>query len=687
MNGRQAFHAGSTTEAPESGLNQAVARATARLLGLQYEEGYWWGELESNVTITAEHLFLTHILGVGNQEEWTKIARYIESKQREDGTWAIWYDGPPDLSTTIEAYLAMKLAGFSPDEEHMLRAKEFILSQGGVERARIFTKIWLAMLGEWDWHGVPMLPPELILLPKWFPVNVYSFACWARGTIVPMAIIQTLKPVFSIPRWAHIDELFVNGKGGADLSLPHKDTRCARLFTLLDRALQVYDRFPWKPLRKTAIRKAERWIVARQEEDGSWGGIQPPWVYSLIALHALGYPTDHPVIVKGLAGFYGDKGFAIEEDGTIKEEGALRMQSCLSPVWDTGLAMIALADAGLPADHPALLKGGEWLLDEQIFVGGDWQVHCKGRPGGWAFEFANDIYPDTDDSSVVMMALLRAKLDESRKKRALDRGLEWLLAMQSKNGGWGAFDRNNTQAFLREIPFADFGEMIDPPSVDVTAHIVEFLGQTGYRKGFAPLDRALRYIEREQEPDGAWFGRWGVNLTYGIGYVLPALAAVGEEMDAPYIRRAVDWLIAHQNKDSGWGERIEGYGDPERRGRGPSTASQTAWALLGLLAAGEVDHQATVEGIEYLVRTQQEDGGWDEPYFTGTGFPLDFMINYHLYRDVFPLMALGRYSKARRGEREEKLNDRMIDRSGDRSVKSLNHPITQSLNQLRMESS
>jgi len=646
VNGRRVAAAGTATQRATTDLEYALDRAVSRLLDLQHEDGYWWGELESNVTITAEHLFLTHILGVGNQDEWTKIARYIESTQREDGTWAIWYDGPPDLSTTIEAYLALKLAGVSPDEECMLKAKEFILSQGGVERARIFTKIWLAMLGEWDWHGLPMLPPELILLPKWSPVNIYSFACWARGTIVPMAIIQTLKPVFSTPRWAHIGELFVNGKGGADLSLPNKDTRWARFFTFTDRALRIYDRSPWKPLRKTAIRKAERWILERQEEDGSWGGIQPPWVYSLIALHALDYPTDHPAIVKGLAGFYGDKGFAIEEEGT------LRMQSCLSPVWDTGLAMIALEDAGLPADHPALVKGGEWLLDEQIFVGGDWQVRCKGRPGGWAFEFANDIYPDTDDSSVVMMALLRARLGESRKERALDRGLEWLLAMQSKNGGWGAFDRNNTKAFLREIPFADFGEMIDPPSVDVTAHIVEFLGQTGYRKGFAPLDRALRYIEREQEPDGAWFGRWGVNLTYGIGYVLPALASIGEDMNAPYVRRAVDWLIAHQNEDGGWGERIEGYGDPEWRGRGPSTASQTAWALLGLLAVGEVDHQATVEGVEYLVRTQQEDGGWDEPYFTGTGFPLDFMINYHLYRDVFPLMALGRYGKARRGERE-----------------------------------
>ncbi|HHE51497.1 MAG TPA: squalene--hopene cyclase, partial [Candidatus Acetothermia bacterium] len=341
-----------------------------------------------------------------------------------------------------------------------------------------------------------------------------------------------------------------------------------------------------------------------------------------------------------------EKGFSIEEDDTF------RLQSCLSPVWDTGLAMIALEDAGLGSDHPALVKAGEWLLKEQIFAGGDWQMRCNGRPGGWAFEFANDIYPDTDDSSVVMMALQRAKLEAKRKAHALDRGLEWLLAMQSSNGGWGAFDRNNTKAFLRQIPFADFGEMIDPPSVDVTAHIVELLGQLGYRAGFPPLDRALRYLKREQEPDGAWFGRWGVNLTYGIGYVLPALAAVGEDMSSPYVRRAIDWLIAHQNEDGGWGERIEGYVDEEWRGRGPSTPSQTAWALLGLIAAGEIDHPATLGGIQYLIATQREDGGWDQPYFTGTGFPVDFMINYHLYRDVFPVMALGRYRNAKRGELE-----------------------------------
>jgi squalene-hopene/tetraprenyl-beta-curcumene cyclase len=487
-----------------------------------------------------------------------------------------------------------------------------------------------------------MMPPEIIFLPKWFPISIYDFACWARGTVVPMTIISALRPVFPLPRWAHVDELFVGGKENADLSLPRKDGLVANLFFALDGFLRVYERLPVKRLRKTAIRKALDWIVERQEADGSWGGIQPPWVYSMIALKALGRDLDDPVLKKGLSGFYGENGFAIEDDDTF------HLQSCLSPVWDTALAAVALEDAGLPQDHRALSKAGQWLINEQITVGGDWQARCKGRPGGWAFEFSNDIYPDTDDSSLVMMAIQGASLDEKEKERSLHRGLEWLLSMQSSNGGWGAFDRNNTKAFLRQIPFADFGEMIDSPSVDVTAHIVEYLGRIGYRKNSPVIKRALRYIKKEQEPDGAWFGRWGVNLTYGIGCVLPALAAIGEDMNLAYVRHAVNWIVNHQNDDGGWGERVEGYKDRNWRGRGPSTASQTAWALLGLIAAGEITNPSTMAGIEFLISAQRENGGWDEPYFTGTGFPIDFMINYHLYRDVFPVMALGRYTSALR---------------------------------------
>ena len=523
----------------------------------------------------------------------------------------------------------------------MTKARAFILSRGGVEKVRVFTKIWLAMMGEWNWRGLPILPAEFVLLPEWFPINVYSFGCWARQTIVPMSIIMDERPVFPLPGDARIGELFVHGRENADLRVrPAKPLWRSRAFLLLDRALRLHEHLPWKPFRRRALEAAERWVLDRQEDDGSWGGIQPPWVYSLIALKLRGHSLDEGPLHDGFAGFYGPKGFAIREDGTF------HLQSCLSPIWDTVLALMALQDASLVSDHPAIARASAWLLGEQVFTGGDWQARCDARPGGWAFEFANDRYPDTDDTAIVMIGLLDADIDADVEQRALDRGLEWLVGMQSRNGGWGAFDRNNTQTWTRRIPFCDFGEVIDPPSADVTAHVVECLGRLGRRLGDPVVDRALAYLKREQEPDGAWYGRWGVNFTYGTGGVLPALEAIGENMRATYVRRSVDWLMAHQNEDGGWGEKIEGYYDPLWRGRGPSTASQTAWALLGLIAAGETAHPTTARGIEYLVRTQNEFGGWEEEAFTGAGFPTDFMIRYHLYRDVFPLMALGRYRRA-----------------------------------------
>jgi len=626
-------------------IDAAVRAAVDHLLDLQHEVGFWWAELESNVTITAEHVFLRHVLGNFDPEEAGRAATYILSQQHDDGTWGNWHDGPAELSTTIEAYAALKMAGVAPDRPEMVKAKAYILARGGVEKARVFTKIWLAMMGEWDWRGLPILPVEFTALPARFPISIYSFGCWARQTIVPLAIVMARKPVVSLPASARLDELFVDGRKNADLRVPAtKRTGRARFFLVADRLLRLYDRLPWKPLREVAIRRAKGWILDRQEADGSWGGIQPPWVYSLIALQLLGdrLDVDGP-LAKGFAGFYGPNGFAIEDDETF------HLQSCLSPVWDTGLAMMALEDAGVDGRDPTLVRAAEWLIGEQIFAGGDWQARCAARPGGWAFEFDNDGYPDTDDTAVVIMALLEAQADPDRRRKAVDRAIEWLVAMQSRNGGWGAFDRNNTQTWTRDIPFADFGEMIDPPSVDVTGHILECLGRLGRRIGDPAVDRGLAYLRREQESDGAWYGRWGSNLTYGIGSVLPGLEAVGEDMRAPYVRRAVDWLVEHQNDDGGWGEKIEGYYDPAWRGRGPSTASQTGWSLLALLAAGEVDHPATTRGIEYLVLTQNGDGGWDEAHFTGTGFPTDFMIRYHIYRDVFPLMALGRYRRATEG--------------------------------------
>ncbi len=624
---------------PVTDLNRAIERAVNWLFRHQYPDGYWWGELESNATITAEHVFVTHILGVGSQELWEKIARYLLSQQREDGTWANGYGAPGDLSTTIEAYLALKMAGVNPDSQPMAQAREWILARGGVEKGRVFTKIWLALLGEWPWEATPVLPPELVLLPKWFPVNLYAFGSWARGTIVPLTILRALKPIHPIPERARIDDLFPRGRENTDPRLPRKTGFWGGFFFTVDRALRIYERRPLRFLRRRVLKVAEEWILERQEADGCWGGIQPPWVYSLIALRALGHALASPPVARGIAGF---SRYAIEDEGTF------RLQSCISPVWDTGLAMMALQDAGLPADHPARVRAGSWLLGEQIFVGGDWQARCRARPGGWAFEFDNDVYPDTDDTSVVLMALHGTALPEGDKGFARQRGVEWLLGMQSRNGGWGAFDRNNTKTFLRQIPFADFGELLDPPSADVTAHIVEFLGRLGYRPGFRPLDRALRYLWKEQEGDGSWYGRWGVNHVYGTGAVLPALAACGWDMADPRVRKAVQFVVSRQNEDGGWGEDIASYHRVELRGRGPSTPSQTAWALLALLAAGEGEGEAVQRGVAFLVRIQREDGTWDEPHFTGTGFPTDFMIRYHLYRHVFPLMALGRAREAAR---------------------------------------
>jgi len=629
---------------PSATIEHAVRRATDHLLSLQRADGCFWAELESNVTITAEHVFLRHILGRSDSRELAAAAAYLLEQQRPDGTWGNWYESPPELSTTIEAYLALKLAGVSPETPEMAAARQYVLSQGGVDSARVFTKIWLAMMGEWDWQAVPMVPPEFVLLPHWFPVSIYSFACWARQTIVPLSIVLAARPVAPLPEAARIDELFVRGRAAGNSAVPpSRGGVRARAFLLLDRALRLHEGLPVKPLRRLALRRAEQWILERQEADGSWGGIQPPWVYSLIALHIRGHrPETSEPLRRGLAGFYGDTGFAVQGNETF------HLQSCLSPVWDTALAVVALDETGLPTAAPSIARARRWLTGRQVFEGGDWQVRCGARPGGFPFEFANSNYPDIDDTAIVLLALYGS--DAPGTTRAIERGIEWMIGMQSRCGGWAAFDRNNTQRWTRHIPFCDFGEVIDPPSSDVTAHVLECLGRVGRRIGDPIVDRGLRFLLREQEHDGAWFGRWGVNLTYGLGAALPGLRAVGVTPDHPAVVRGVEWLVRHQNADGGWGERVEGYTEPQWRGRGPSTASQTAWALMGLLAAGRAGHEATRRGVDYLLCTQTASGGWEEPQFTGTGFPTDFMIRYHIYRDVFPLIALARFSKALSGE-------------------------------------
>ncbi|MEW2413194.1 squalene--hopene cyclase [Streptomyces sp. NPDC046866] len=639
-----AVRAGAGPATAQPGAYEAVARATRHLLERQDAAGWWKGDLETNVTMDAEDLLLRQFLGIRDEATTRAAARHIRGEQREDGTWATFHGGPPELSATVEAYVALRLAGDAPEAPHMARASAWIRAHGGIAAARVFTRIWLALFGWWSWDHLPELPPELVFLPPWVPLNIYDFGCWARQTIVPLTVVSAHRPVRPAP--FALDELHTDARRPRPAARPAPPGTWDGLFQRMDKALHLYRRIAPRRLRRAAMATAARWIIERQENDGCWGGIQPPAVYSVIALHLLGYDLGHPVMRAGLESL--DR-FAVwrEEppgpDGT--PGGPVRMvEACQSPVWDTCLAAIALVDAGLPPDHPALVRAADWMLGEEITRTGDWAVRRPGlAPGGWAFEFHNDTYPDIDDTAEVVLALRRIRHpDPARLEGAVARAVSWTLGMQSRDGGWAAFDADNTSPLPNRLPFCDFGEVIDPPSADVTAHVVEMLAVEG-RAADPRTRRGIAWLLAHQEPDGSWFGRWGTNYVYGTGSVLPALAAAGIPPAHPAVRRAVRWLESVQNEDGGWGEDQRSYRDPAWAGKGASTASQTAWALMALLSAGERDGRAVRRGIAYLVATQAPDGSWDEPYFTGTGFPWDFSINYHLYRQVFPLTALGRY--------------------------------------------
>jgi squalene-hopene/tetraprenyl-beta-curcumene cyclase len=634
----------SPTVQERSQARVALVRACEHLLSLQDSAGYWQGELQSNVTMDAEDILLREFLGVRERAQSERSGAWIRSQQRADGTWANFYGGPGDLSTTIEAYWALRLLGDSPEAPHMRAAAGFIREHGGIEQARVFTHVWLALFGLWSWDQIPALPVELVLLPPSAPFNVYDFACWARQTIVALSVVRAYRPRHALP--FALDEL----DGPRSWRPRQPRSRRGRWLTLGDRLCRVYERRPLKWLRSLALARAEHWIIARQEADGSWGGIQPPWVYSLMALRLRGYALDHPIMREGLAGI---------ERFMVEEAGVRRLEACQSPVWDTALAIVALHDAGTPADHPGLLNGAAWLMEQEVRARGDWAVRRPGlAPGGWAFEFANDNYPDVDDTAEVVLALLRTSAGRHEEPppfalrrgdghgqrlhaAVIERARRWVEGMQSADGGWGAFDADNNRTLLRELPFLDFGEVIDEPSADVTAHALEMLAALGLA-GAESARRGVSWLRRAQERDGSWYGRWGINHIYGTAAVVPALIAAGVAPSDPCVRRAMDWLAAHQNEDGGWGEDPRSYDDPAYIGRGASSASQTAWALIALHAGGERHSSELTRGVEWLIATQRADGSWDEPHYTGTGFPSDYYINYHLYRLVFPVMALGR---------------------------------------------
>ena len=648
-------------------LDQTITAAIGWLEAHQNADGYWQGALESNPSMEAEWVLAMHIIGVDDDPKYDGVVQSLLNRQRDDGSWENYRDAPAgDISTTVECYMALRVAGHTPDEEPLRRALAWIEAHGGVTRVRVFTKYWLAMLGEWPWDACPAIPPQIILLPKWLPFNIYQFSSWARGTVVPMTVLWADRPVVPLPAERRLDELFRNGRD-IDYRLPRRRGWWSweGLFLALDRGVRALYRAGVRPLLRTSIDACLAWILRRQEADGCWGGIQPPWIWALMALRHEGFSLDHPVMKAGLEAF--DQPW-----WRYERDGATYLQACNSPVWDTVLTLCGIAECGPgAASDEALRKAVDWVVNEEVTIQGDWaETVPHTPPGGWSFEKENDFYPDVDDTAVAIMALLHHRelaSDPARLDAAIGRAVTWIEAMQCRGGGWGAFDKDNDSQIVAKIPFSDFGETLDPPSVDVTCHVLEAFGMLGRDVSDPAVARAVAYVKAEQEPDGSWFGRWGTNYIYGTGAVLPALAAAGEDMSVFYVLKAADWVVEHQNPDGGWGESCASYMDDRMRGKGESTASQTAWAIMALLAVESERYDAAIRGgLQFLTSTQTDEGTWHEPQYTATGFPgygvgqrIDlsqehaahdqgvelgrgFMINYNLYRHFFPLMAMGR---------------------------------------------
>jgi len=635
--------------------SRVIAAADAArkfLFSQQDEQGFWCGELEADTTLESDYILLHTLLGTGSAERMSKAARYVLKNQNDDGGWSLYAGGLSNVSATVKAYFGLKLAGYPQEHPALVKARERIFQLGGVTAINTFTKIYLCFFGQYDYDAVPAIPPEIVLFPKWFWFNIYEISAWSRAILVPLSIAYAKKPFKKIPAERGIDELFPAGQQHTSMHLKWdaKLISWRNFFLVLDRLTHWMERVHVRPLRSIALRAAEKWMLERFEMSDGLGAIYPAMMNAIIALRCLGYSVDDPQFIRAMDEF---------EALGIEDEETFRMQPCKSPVWDTAYALFALGESGVPAIEPRMVAAAEWILQKQVTHKGDWSVkNPKAAPGGWYFEFNNEFYPDVDDTAMVNLGLSQVEHPNGRyQHETVQRATDWVLSMQCKNGGFASFDKDNDRMVFQHIPFADHNAMLDPPTVDITGRVLEMLAAYGYSSDEVAVKRAIKFIKHEQEPDGSWFGRWGVNYVYGTMQVLRGLQSMGMDYHEPCIQHGAEWLRSIQNPDGGWGETCGSYDDATIKGIGPSTPSQTAWAVLGLLAASDTRSDSVARGVAYLLRTQKKDGSWDEPVFTGTGFPRVFYLKYHMYRQYFPLLALTTYAKVLTGSPEVSVLD------------------------------
>ena len=624
-------------------LTRAVAQSGDALLSRQHQNGHWRFDLEADTTIPAEYMLLQHFLGTVNHEREARLADYIRSRQLHDGSWPLYEGGPGNISTTVKAYFALKLAGEPASSALMQLARKWVLTHGGAEKTNVFTRITLAVFGQVPWRTVPAMPAEMIWLPHWFYFNLNKVSYWSRCVIVPLLILFAKRPVFALAPEQGIRELFVlEPEGLVHIDQFQNGKPLRNLFVLLDRLLKIAERFVPPPLRRTTLKRCENWLRDHMRGEGGIGGIYPAMANAVMALKELGYDQSDSDMARGLR--------AIES--LVLDEGQESyVQPCVSPIWDTCLSLCALSEAGLPENHPAIQSAVQWLFDKQVFVRGDWSANAPDLDGGgWAFQYENDMYPDVDDTGMVVMSLLRAGAHHHPdRRRRIAQAVNWVIGMQNADGGWGSFDIDNFREYLNNIPFADHGALVDPSTADLTGRCIEMLAMLGYDRSFPPIARGLEFLRRDQKEFGGWYGRWGVNYVYGTWAVLVGLGALGEDPNQPYIRHAVAWLKSTQNSDGGWGEDCNTYDDPGLHGQGRSTPSQTAWAVLGMMAVSEVNSDSVERGINWLVRNFDSKLGWKESAYTGTGFPRVFYLRYHGYSHYFPTWALSVYRSLKYG--------------------------------------